>query len=167
MKFIPRSRATRTERRASSRSTWRNSAPSDEAPKLRKGSFKLVLPSWRCSIVAHREKDPAATKARRQEGNAMRFDHRWHGGHRGNHGGEMLPQIKRMKTDGWGRKKWVRYLGRGNVRHGLEARVTRMFAFPSVCRCVHRPPYSSDNHGLFQLSQHCPCISSCLRAFVV
>ena len=51
MKFMPRSRATRTDRKASLRSTGRNSWPSDEAPKLSTGSFRPVLPRSRCSMM--------------------------------------------------------------------------------------------------------------------
>ena len=50
MKFMPRSSATRTERTASFKSTGRNSCPRDEAPKLRTGSVRPVLPSERRSI---------------------------------------------------------------------------------------------------------------------
>src|SRR5687767_2376727 len=47
MKFMPRSRATRTARMASPRSMARNSAPSDDAPKLSQDRFRPVLPSGR------------------------------------------------------------------------------------------------------------------------
>src|SRR4051794_3889987 len=47
MKFMPRSRATRTERRASLRSTGRNSCPIEEAPKLSQENSRPVRPSGR------------------------------------------------------------------------------------------------------------------------
>ena len=50
MKFMPRSRATRTERNASLKSTGRNSWPSDEAPKLSEDNCKPVRPSGRNSM---------------------------------------------------------------------------------------------------------------------
>src|SRR5688572_25243567 len=50
MKFMPQSSATRTVRSASLISTLRNSCPSEEAPKLRTGSFRPVLPSGRVFI---------------------------------------------------------------------------------------------------------------------
>src|SRR5215211_189440 len=50
MKFMPRSSATRTLRSASPTSTCRNSCPSDDAPKLRTGTVRPVLPRGRRSI---------------------------------------------------------------------------------------------------------------------
>src|ERR1035437_10140971 len=50
MLFSPQSSATRTDRRASSRVTWRNSWPSDDAPKLRIGSCRPVWPKGRVFI---------------------------------------------------------------------------------------------------------------------
>src|SRR5437868_717378 len=50
MKFIPESRATCTDCSASPTSTCRNSCPSDEAPKLRTGSVRPVLPRTRRSM---------------------------------------------------------------------------------------------------------------------
>src|SRR5579863_8384044 len=46
MNVIPQSSATRTARMASWMSIERNSAPSDEAPKLRIGSSRSVFPSF-------------------------------------------------------------------------------------------------------------------------
>src|SRR4051794_2957562 len=51
MKFIPNSSATRTDRIASFKSTFRNSAPSDDAPKLRIGTERPVLPRERVCMV--------------------------------------------------------------------------------------------------------------------
>src|SRR5688572_6664816 len=50
MKFNPHSRATRTDFNTSSSVTLRNSAPSDEAPKLRIGTARPVLPRRRVCI---------------------------------------------------------------------------------------------------------------------
>src|SRR6188474_1144507 len=47
MQFNPQSRATWTDRMASSSDTFPNSCPSDEAPKLRLGSWRPVLPRVR------------------------------------------------------------------------------------------------------------------------
>src|SRR5688572_27265691 len=50
MKFNPLSNATRTDFSTSSKVTLRNSAPSDEAPKLRIGTCRPVLPRGRVCI---------------------------------------------------------------------------------------------------------------------
>src|SRR5690349_12310303 len=57
MKFIPASIATWTERSASFTSTWRNSWPSDDAPKLRMGTERPVLPRGRRSMSVHPHAD--------------------------------------------------------------------------------------------------------------
>jgi hypothetical protein len=48
LKLKPQSSAARTFSSASSSFTLRNSAPSDDAPKLRMGTFNPVLPNGRC-----------------------------------------------------------------------------------------------------------------------
>src|SRR5438132_259751 len=51
MKFSPLSSATRTDLRTSSSVTLRNSAPSEDAPKLRIGTCNPVLPSGRLCMA--------------------------------------------------------------------------------------------------------------------
>src|SRR5438045_3060605 len=52
MKLSPQSRATRTLASTSSSVTLRNSAPSEEAPKLRMGSSRPVRPKVRVGSFA-------------------------------------------------------------------------------------------------------------------
>src|SRR5438874_2333953 len=78
MKFMPRSRATRTLARASLRSTGRNSCPSEEAPNDRTGRVRPVRPrgrrstcgisTGRCRHRMEREVAPGAPSGRCRRG---------------------------------------------------------------------------------------------------